>query len=78
VLPGFASYALIRFEANVGAAAAIGIVGAGGIGMELRAAIDLLLFQDALAMILMIIALIFVIDLVSEQIRHRLIGVEGS
>lgn len=78
VLPSFTSYSLIRFEANVGASAAIGIVGAGGIGMELRSLIDYTDYPSAFAIILMIIALIFVIDFVSERIRHRLIGVETA
>lgn len=77
VLASFASYGLLRFEINVGAAAAIGIVGAGGIGMELRSAIDFGLFSDALAIILMVVVVIFFIDFVSERIRHRLIGVGG-
>ena len=77
VLPVIASYALLRFEINVAAASAIGIVGAGGIGQELKRAIDLSLFQDASAMILMVIFLIFVIDFTSERIRTGLMGKEA-
>ncbi len=68
-LPNLSSYALLRFEINVAASSAIGVVGAGGIGMELRSAIDFQAYQDALAIILMVVALIFVIDLVSERLR---------
>ena len=39
VLPNYASYALIRLEGNLAGAAALGIVGAGGIGLELQRAI---------------------------------------
>ena len=39
VLPNYASYSLLRLEANVAAAGALGIVGAGGIGLELQRAI---------------------------------------
>ncbi len=67
--PNVVSYALLRFEINVAASSAIGVVGAGGIGMELKAVIDLQLYQDALAMLLLIVALIFVIDWSSERIR---------
>jgi ABC-type phosphate/phosphonate transport system permease subunit len=56
------------------AAAAVGYVGAGGIGQELVIAIENLRFDDALAIIVMVIALIFVIDLTSERIRHAFIG----
>lgn len=74
VLPNFASYALLRLEANVAAAAALGIVGAGGIGIELQRAITYTEFDTYLAILLLIVGLIFVIDIASEQIRHRLIG----
>jgi phosphonate transport system permease protein len=69
VLPNLVSYTLLRFEINVAASTAIGIVGAGGIGMELRKWIDFNAPQNSAAIILMIIAVIFVIDLSSERIR---------
>ena len=74
IMPNFFSYALLRLEINIAAAAAVGYVGAGGIGQELVIAIENLRFDDALAIIVMIIGLIFVIDLTSERIRHRFIG----
>ena len=74
ILPNFFSYALLRLEVNIAAAAAVGYVGAGGIGQELVIAIENLRFDDALAIIVMVIALIFVIELTSERIRHAFIG----
>jgi phosphonate transport system permease protein len=78
VLANHASYALLRFEGNVGAAAALGIVGAGGIGVELSRAITYTQFDTYFALLLMIIVLIMGIDWLSEQIRHRIIGLEGA
>jgi phosphonate transport system permease protein len=74
VLPAYASYALIRLEGNLAGAAALGIVGAGGIGIELQRAITYTEFDTYLAILLLMVGMIFVIDIVSEQIRHRLIG----
>jgi len=74
VLPNYASYALMRLEGNVAAAAALGIVGAGGIGVELQRAITYTEFDTYLAILLLIVTMIFLIDIASEQIRHRLIG----
>lgn len=74
ILPNFLSYALLRLEINIAAAAAVGYVGAGGIGQELVVAIEKLRFDDALAIILMVIVLIFVIDLASERLRRMLSG----
>ena len=48
--------------------------GAGGIGVELQRAISFTEFDTYLAILLLIIACITVIDLVSERLRHRLIG----
>jgi len=78
VLPHYASYGLLRLEINVGAAAALGVVGAGGIGIELSRAITYTEFDTYFALLILIIGLIILIDLVSEAIRHRLIGLEAS
>jgi phosphonate transport system permease protein len=78
VLPAYASYALIRLEGNLAAAAALGIVGAGGIGLELQRAISYTEFDTYLAILLLMVGLIFAIDIISEQIRHRLIGLAGQ
>ncbi|MDP1618589.1 phosphonate ABC transporter, permease protein PhnE [Phenylobacterium sp.] len=78
VLPNYASYALIRLEGNLAGAAALGIVGAGGIGLELQRAITYTEFDTYLAILLIIIGMIFVIDLFSENVRHRLIGLEKA
>ncbi len=74
VLPNYASYALLRLEGNLGGAAALGIVGAGGIGLELQRAITYTEFDTYFAILLLIVGMIFLIDMASEAIRHRLIG----
>ncbi len=76
VLPNFASYLLLRLEINIGVAAALGIVGAGGIGVELQRAITYTEFDTYLALLLMIVLMITLIDMASEVLRHRLIGKE--
>lgn len=77
VAPGFASYALLRFEVNVRGAGVMGFVGAGGIGQEFLVAIRNFYYPDVSAILLMIIATVILIDLGTEQIRHRLINPEG-
>jgi phosphonate transport system permease protein len=78
VLSGFASYTLLRFEINVRGAAIMGFVGAGGIGQELLTAVRKFYYSDISAMLIMIIATVMLIDLLTERLRHRLIGVEGK
>jgi phosphonate transport system permease protein len=64
---------LLRLEINVAAAAALGIVGAGGIGLELQRAITYTEFSTYLAILLLMVLVIFVIDMTSEAIRHNLL-----
>lgn len=76
VAANFVSYALLRFEINVRAAAVIGFVGAGGIGFDLMEAIRKFYYSDVSAILLMIIATVVLIDLGSERLRHALTGAE--
>lgn len=76
VLSNFASYSLLRFEVNVRSAAIMGFVGAGGIGHELLGAIRKFFYTDVSAIVLLIMFTVMVIDLVTEQLRHRLLGWE--
>jgi len=75
-LPNYASYALLRFEINVHSATVMGVVGAGGIGQELYVAIRQFEYSDISAILLLLIALVSIIDLSCEAIRHRMIGPE--
>jgi phosphonate transport system permease protein len=77
VLPGFASYALLRFEINVRQASVMGFVGAGGIGQDLIEAIRKFYYNDVAALLVLIIAAVVVIDLLTERLRHAFIGAEG-
>ncbi len=74
MLPGFLSYALLRFEINVRSSTIIGFVGAGGIGQELRRVIGFNIYDQISAIAILILILVTLIDLASERIRARVIG----
>lgn len=76
VLPNVLSYALLRFEINLRGASVIGFVGAGGIGQELYTVISFNYYEEVSAIVLLIILSVSAIDLVSERLRHALIGAE--
>ncbi len=78
VMATFASYTLLRFEINVRSGSVVGMVGAGGIGQDLFVAIRKFYYTDVSAILLMIIVCVAVIDLITEQIRHRLSGLERT
>lgn len=73
VLPNLASIALYVWEANVRTSTILGIVGAGGIGIEIKAAIDLLDFQKLLTLSVIVLAMVTVIDQFSGWLRRRLV-----
>jgi phosphonate transport system permease protein len=73
VLPLWISYALYRFEANVRSASVVGMVGAGGIGMVLWEVIRGFQYAQTAAVLLMLVVSVALIDLVSAQLRRRLI-----
>jgi phosphonate transport system permease protein len=77
VLPGFASYVLLRFETNVRGASVMGFVGAGGIGMDLVEAIRKFYYADVSAMLLLLLATVFLIDTGTQALRHALLGREA-
>ncbi len=74
VSAGYASYALLRFEINVREASVMGFVGAGGIGQELVVAIRKFYYSDVSAILVTIIATVFVIDIATGWLRGRLFG----
>ncbi len=74
VLPVIASQALYFFESNTRSATIIGIVGAGGIGLQLAEQIRVLEWQKVSFLILMILIAVAVIDQISSRLRMAIIG----
>jgi len=72
LLPAWASQALYLFEFNVRASTVLGVVGAGGIGQELKASMDLLDFARLATIIAVILIAVTLIDTLSGWIRRRL------
>ncbi len=72
VMPSLVSITLYFWEFNVRASTVLGIVGAGGIGQELKNSVDLLDFPRLFAIILIILAMVTAIDQLSAWLRSRL------
>ena len=73
VLPVTLSMALFWWEFNVRASTVLGVVGAGGIGQELKASMDLLDFPRLFTIIALIVVVVTLIDKFSGWLRRRLI-----
>lgn len=72
-LPSFTATSLFALEKSVRGSAALGLVGAGGIGVDLKVAFDLFNYDEALAIILLMLALVVAVEQVSGRIRRKLI-----
>jgi phosphonate transport system permease protein len=70
VMPRLIGLSLYRLDINFRESAVIGIVGAGGIGATLNTAIDRYDFDDAAAILLLIIAIVMVAEYSSSHIRR--------
>jgi phosphonate transport system permease protein len=73
VLPVILSTSLYYFESNTRSATILGIVGAGGIGLALADRIRVLAWDQASLIILMILVTVYLIDTLSNRIRHYFI-----
>jgi phosphonate transport system permease protein len=74
VLPVIAGQVLYFIESNTRSATIIGIVGAGGIGLQLAEQIRVLEWQKVSFLILMILIAVAVIDFISTKLRFAIIG----
>jgi phosphonate transport system permease protein len=74
VLPVIAGQVLYFIESNTRSATIIGIVGAGGIGLQLAEQIRVLEWQKVSFLILMILIAVAAIDWISRKLRFAIIG----
>jgi phosphonate transport system permease protein len=74
VLPVIAGQILYFIESNTRSATIIGIVGAGGIGLQLAEQIRVLEWQKVSFLILMILVAVAAIDWISGKLRFAIIG----
>ncbi len=72
MLPLALSIALYLFEFNVRASTVLGVVGAGGIGIELKNSLDLLDFNRLFTILAIIVLLVTAIDFLAGWLRRRL------
>lgn len=73
VLPVMLAYVLYFFESNTRSATILGVVGAGGIGLQLAERIRLDDWQEVAFIILLILLTVSLIDWVSGRLRRRII-----
>ena len=73
ILPAFAGISVFRWDINIRESTVLGLVGAGGIGLQLNASLNVLAWpQVTLILILILLAVIFS-EWISAKVRHAII-----
>ena len=73
VMPAFAGISVFRWDINIRESTVLGLVGAGGIGLQLEASISQLAWQEASVIFLVILATVLASEWLSARIRHAII-----
>src|SRR6266481_5977312 len=70
ILPDLISFTLYRFETNIRAASVLGLIGAGGIGYLMSTSFRTFQYQEAAAIVVILIALVMLVDYLSSRLRN--------
>jgi phosphonate transport system permease protein len=73
ILPAFAGISVFRWDINIRESTVLGLVGAGGIGLQLDASISTLAWTQVSLILIVILATVIVSEWVSAKIRHAII-----
>ncbi len=73
VMPAFAGISVYRWDINIRESTVLGLVGAGGIGLQLNASINSLAWNQVSVIFVMIFATVLVSEWVSARVRHAII-----
>jgi phosphonate transport system permease protein len=73
ILPDLISLTLYRLETNIRAASVLGLIGAGGIGYLMNTSFRTFQYQEAAAIVLVLIALVMLVDYLSSRLRNLVV-----
>ncbi len=73
ILPDLISFTLYRLETNIRAASVLGLIGAGGIGYLMNTSFRTFQYQEAAAIVLILIALVMLVDYFSSRLRRLVV-----
>ncbi len=73
ILPAFAGISVFRWDINIRESTVLGLVGAGGIGLQLNASMANLQWSRVSVILLVIIATVVLSEWVSAKVRHAMI-----
>jgi phosphonate transport system permease protein len=73
VTPAFAGISVFRWDINIRESTVLGLVGAGGIGLELQSSVNVLAWNQVTMIFIVILATVLLSEWVSARVRHAII-----
>ena len=73
ILPAFAGVCVFRWDINIRESTVLGLVGAGGIGLNLQASLNVLAWPQVTLIFVVILATVVLSEAVSARVRHAFI-----
>ncbi len=73
ILPAFAGISVYRWDINIRESTVLGLVGAGGIGLQLQASVNILAWNQVTLIFIAILGSVVLSEWVSAKIRHAII-----
>ncbi len=73
ILAAFAGISVYRWDINIRESAILGLVGAGGIGLQLNASLSTLAWPQVTMILIVILCAVLVSEWVSAKVRHAII-----
>ena len=73
ILPSFYGIAVFRWDINVRGSTILGLVGAGGIGLQLSGSINTLAWTQVSTILLVILVTVIISEWVSAKVRGAII-----
>ncbi|MFD1341508.1 phosphonate ABC transporter, permease protein PhnE [Litorisediminicola beolgyonensis] len=73
ILPAFAGIAVFRWDINIRESTVLGLVGAGGIGLQLQSSLNVLAWPQVSLILLVILAAVVLSEWVSAKVREAII-----
>ncbi len=73
IMPAFAGIAVFRWDINIRESTILGLVGAGGIGLQLQASINIVAWQQVSLILLVILSTVIASEWISARVRHAII-----
>ncbi len=73
IMPAFAGITVFRWDINIRESTVLGLVGAGGIGLQLQASLNVLAWPQVTVILIVILATVVFSEWVSAKVRHAII-----